>query len=291
MRYVLGRAGRRALAEIAAADVVVGLDFDGTLAPIVEQPEDARMRPRTRRLLAELARLYPCVVISGRARADTRAHLDGVEVDDVLGNHGNEPSPRAPRLLAEVRRWLAPLRERLAPLDGVEIEDKRYSLALHYRRAERPRAAERAIRRAVAAVARGARMIGGKSVVNVLPRSASDKGRALSRVREGLGCAAAIYIGDDDTDEDVFARRDLLLGVRVGRKAGSRADWYVRAQEEVDELLERLVRCRTPSQEEPHATNPLRHAHGARPGGLPGRSTGPRRTRPPGRRATARVRS
>jgi trehalose 6-phosphate phosphatase len=91
-----------------------------------------------------------------------------------------------------------------------------------------------------------ARLLEGKQVLNVLPRGAPHKGLALERVKRRLGLEAAVYVGDDDTDEDVFAlaRPGELLGIRVRRRAGSAADCYIRTQVEIDLLLRRLLELR-----------------------------------------------
>jgi trehalose 6-phosphate phosphatase len=128
---------------------------------------------------------------------------------------------------------------------GIAIEDKRFSLAVHYRHAPDCRLARMAILRA-AALLDGVRVIGGKRVVNLVPRDAPHKGSALQAVRARMRCEAALYVGDDDTDEDVFALADpgRLLTVRVGRKRGSRAAFYIRDQRRIDVLLGRLLTLR-----------------------------------------------
>jgi trehalose 6-phosphate phosphatase len=90
------------------------------------------------------------------------------------------------------------------------------------------------------------RVIGGKQVVNVLPKGAPHKGLALERELERLRCDTAIYVGDDETDEDVFAldRPGRLLMIRVGAKRSSSAAYYIRSQEAIEELLEALVGAR-----------------------------------------------
>lgn len=243
MRWILSRPGRAALARVAGRRPLVALDFDGTLAPIVRDPARAAMRPRTRELLRRLAARYPCVVISGRALADLRQRLRGSGVRRAVGNHGGEPSRQGRALRARVRSWRAGLERRLRGLAGVTIEDKGLSLAIHYRHA-RPRAAAESAVRAAAARLAGARIVGGKCVVNVVPRRAPNKGVALEAARRRLRRACAIYVGDDDTDEDAFAlgASGRLLGIRVGRKPASKARYYLRAQSEVDVLLAVLVR-------------------------------------------------
>ncbi len=238
MRYALGRMGRVALRQFAWSNVLLAFDYDGTLAPIVRHPERAKMRASTRRLLREIARQYPCVVISGRARPDASRRLRGVGVLEVIGNHGTEPWQVSRRALRAVREWKPLLERRLAPLQGVTVEDKAYSLAIHYRRSREKTNARQAIRRAAAALS-GARLIDGKQVVNVLPPGAPHKGMALEKARERFGCDTALYVGDDETDEDVFAldQPGRLLTVRVGHRVDSLAQYYLRRQAEIDGML------------------------------------------------------
>jgi trehalose 6-phosphate phosphatase len=244
VKPILGRAQRATLARFARRRLLVAFDYDGTLAPIVKIPARAAMRRRTRRALRELAARYPCVVISGRSRRDLLRRLRGLGVAQAIGNHGAEPSPRARKLRTRVRRWRTSLARRLRGLAGVTIEDKGLSISVHYRRSPDRARARRAIREAAARLA-PARVVGGKCVVNVVPRGAPHKGTALEAERRRLRCGAALYVGDDETDEDVFSLPARgRLGIRVGRKAGSRARYYVRDQAQVDALLEALIRLR-----------------------------------------------
>lgn len=248
MKDVLSPANRNVLARFARTRVLLAFDFDGTLAPIVRDPARANMRPVTQRLLVRLARLYPCVVISGRARADVLQRVSTTGVRAVIGDHGMEPwdAPEEPR--REVRRWAGVLRQRLERRRGVTVEEKQYSVSVHYRGARRKREARAAILRA-AAILRPVRMIGGKDLVSFLPQAAMHKGVALERERIRRRCRTAIYVGDDDTDEDVFAfrRPDRLLAIRVGARSSSRAPYFVRSQARIDALLRELIELRTGS--------------------------------------------
>jgi trehalose 6-phosphate phosphatase len=181
-------------------------------------------------------------VVSGRARADVRRRLAGTGVREVVGNHGIEPWDEAPAHERRAALWQAALRRRLARAPGVTIEDKRFSLAVHYRRAPRAAVARAAILDAVRDL-RGFRLVPGKRVLNLVPKKAAHKGTGLEALRKRFGCAAAIYVGDDETDEDAFAlgRRGRLLAIRVGRRRGSAAGYYLRNQREIDRLLEELV--------------------------------------------------
>jgi trehalose 6-phosphate phosphatase len=225
--------------------VLLAFDYDGTLAPIVPDPALAVMRRRTRDLLTTLTRLYPVAIISGRAQADARRLLHGVGVVQIVGNHGVEPWQASPRLSLEVKKWLPLLERRFAGLKGVQIENKVFSLAVHYRDSREKKKARAAIASAAAALG-PLRVIGGKQVVNLLPITAPHKGIALERERERLRCDTAIFVGDDKTDEDVFAldQPGRLLGIRVGRSRTSAAAYYIPSQRSIDDLLRALVDLR-----------------------------------------------
>jgi trehalose 6-phosphate phosphatase len=204
------------------------------------------MRATTRRLVERASTLYPFVVISGRARGDALERLRGVEVCRVVGNHGAEPAPEGKAMRRRVERWRSVLETRLAGRPGVVIEDKRFSIAVHYRHARQRNATRRAILSAAQSLD-DVRIIGGKLAVNLLLPEAPHKGLALERERAHFGCDTVIYVGDDETDEDVFQldRPGRLLSVRVGRKQTSAAPHYLRNQREIDRLLSTLVVWRT----------------------------------------------
>jgi trehalose 6-phosphate phosphatase len=244
MRDILAPSERAVLERFARSRAMLAFDLDGTLAPIVADPRRVAVPPETRAALREAAAVYPVVVITGRARRDARARLRGTGVRDVIGNHGMEPWSGAHRVVAAVRRWRASLDEALAAIPGIDIEDKRYSLSVHYRRARDRRRARAAVLRAVAGLD-GARIIGGKQVANVVPLGAPHKGDALERERARLRCETMIFVGDDETDEDVFrleSRR--LLAIRVRTRRGSAARHFLRTRADIDELLRRLVALR-----------------------------------------------
>lgn len=234
------------LAQLAWSRVLVAFDFDGTLAPIVARPDAARMRRRTTALLQQVSRLYPCAVISGRSQRDIAHRLAGAEVRHVVGNHGLDPGAGGAALEADVARARDRLRPGLAALAGVALEDKRYSLALHYRRSRNKRQTALALASLIADACPDMRVIGGKQLLHVLPRGAPGKGDALLALRAAAAADTAIYVGDDVTDEDVFAldQPGRLLAVRVGRSPSSAAAYYLRDQDEIDLLLARLAELR-----------------------------------------------
>lgn len=249
MRHILGRRGLQVLRQIARRDPLLAFDFDGTLAPIADDHSGAWMRPVTRRLLERLVRRYSCAVISGRALRDLRPRLQGVAVRDLVGNHGAEgdgTGRSAAGLRRTVRAWRRHLSERRWMIVKQMIEDKGLSLTLHYRGAPDPHAAERILRRAIRGL-RGARVVPGKMGLNVIPAGAPNKGAAFVRLLRRTGCEATVYVGDDTSDEDVFALTGLphLLSIRVGRSRSSRAAWFLNDQYEIDDLLTALRSLRT----------------------------------------------
>jgi trehalose 6-phosphate phosphatase len=248
MRNILSRTNRSVLEQFGWSNVLLAFDYDGTLAPIVSNPRRAPMRGVTRELLTMLTRLYPVAVISGRSQADARKQLGGIPVQQVIGNHGLEPWHASLPISREVKRWLPLLDAWLGSLQGVKIENKVYSVAVHYRHSREKKKVRAAIARAAESLG-PVRIIGGKQVVNILPNDVPHKGVALERERARLGCDTAIYVGDDETDEDVFAldQPGRLLSIRVGRSRSSAATYFVQGQRVVDDLLRALVDARRDS--------------------------------------------
>ena len=227
--------------------VLLAFDYDGVLAPLVPHPAGTRMRAVTRSLLVRLCEVYPCAVVSGRSWRHTARLVDGA-VPIVVGNHGFElgrpvPIPRA--ILAKVRRWRRELEQGLRGVEGLYFEDKRCTLAVHYGLSPGWRRAERRVYEAANRL-QGTRIIPGKRVLNVLPHDFPSKGDAIRALLARRGLEAALYAGDDVTDEDAFAvGPPLVFGVHVG-EGPSLAPWRIPSQRHVDELLRMLLRARPP---------------------------------------------
>lgn len=238
----MAQSERPVLERLARSRSLLGFDFDGTLAPIVSIPDAARMRGATRAALARVAASYPVAVVSGRALADLRGRMEGVEVHSLVGNHGVETAVGSARYLALVQGWRRELAARLEGVPGVEVEDKGYSLSVHYRRAPE-RWSELA---AVVAGLGDARVVSGKMVFNVVPEGSAHKGDALTLLCAEAGADVALFVGDDVTDEDVFATADpaRVVSVRVGQWRASSATHYLEHQGEIDELLGVLAELR-----------------------------------------------
>lgn len=242
MRNALGPGGRERLAALMAERPLVGFDFDGTLVALSEHPGDVALTAETRGLLTRLAGRVPVVVITGRSRADVAGRLDGVPLFGIAGNHGVEPFGETPEIVELVAGWHASLLRDLAKRPGVAIEDKRLSLTVDYRHAPDLEATRDAIHAAARRLPH-ARLLGGRHAdFNIAPDNAPNKGTALAAFMQQANRHAAIYVGDDRTDEDAF-RLELasFAAIRVGRREHSAAPYFLEAQADTDRLLELLL--------------------------------------------------
>ncbi len=245
----------QALAPLRGRQPVVFLDFDGTLSPIVQRPEDARLLPGMQEILENLARVARVAVVSGRDAADVRERVGLPEIA-CAGSHGFEvlgPGDRrhvhegAEAYLEPLDRAESELQEALKGIDGCQVERKRFALAVHYRRVAGNQVA--AVEDAVVAVAgRHAqlRRTGGKKIHELRPDLDWDKGRAVRWLLRDLvpdRDAVPIYLGDDVTDEDAFAAlEDQGVTVAVGReRRPTRARWGLADPAEVARFLEALT--------------------------------------------------
>jgi len=245
MQSILSHQGAEVLLSFASDRGLLAFDFDGTLAPLVEDRNATAMRNETRRLLRMVALLYPCAVISGRAREDVTRRLESVPLVGVVGNLGAEAGsgPLERSLREAVAQWGERLRRRLADVEGIEVEEKGFSLALHYRQATRQQDTKDRILVAVDEL-EGAVAFEGHGVVNVAPARAPTKGDALEALCRRLAVNLAAFVGDDVTDEEAFRSPVVRVGIRVGEAPDSAAQYFVTDQREVDALLRALIVAR-----------------------------------------------
>jgi trehalose 6-phosphate phosphatase len=186
------------------------LDVDGTLAPIVPRPEDARVPDETRPELRRLAARYGLVAcVSGRPGAEAR-RIVGLDELCYVGEHGLELDPRA-------SEWAERMRAFAAGTTQWPAERKPLTLSYHWRTAPDEDAAVSALEE-VAARARESGLVPrwGRKVLEVRPPIGAHKGTAVLHLLSKHGLERALYAGDDTTDLDAFAALDgLELAVRV----------------------------------------------------------------------------
>jgi len=242
--------------ELEGKQVGLFFDYDGTLTPIVDRPERAVLTSEMRRLLHEVGGLCATAIISGRAVGEL---MDLVRVDDLYyaGSHGFEIiGPKGSGIRHEFGGEFVPAIEsthadlcaQLDAVDGVIIENKRYSLSLHYRLV--PEGLVSMIDRTLEHVlARHPtlRRTDGKKVFEVRPKLDWNKGEAVQLIMRLLGLNATdaipIYIGDDTTDEDAFQSiAGSGIGVLVADETQPTAAIYrLNDPEEVRVFLARIV--------------------------------------------------
>ncbi len=243
-----------------AGRILLCLDYDGTLSPIVRDPAAARLAGSTRELLRRLSasEKITLAVISGRGLEDVRERV-GLEDAIYAGNHGLEIrgpavdylNPSARRARPVLRAAVRKLDRELAAFPGAQVEDKGLTLSVHYRRVRPPdrEPVRRAVFRLIApARSRRAVRVGeGKMVIEIRPPTPWNKGNAVNLLRrtearrnpEGL---LAVYAGDDRTDEDAFrALGKEEITIKVG-SPGSKtlARYRLSGVGEVREFLRRL---------------------------------------------------
>ncbi len=245
------------LADVATSSAVL-TDYDGTLAPIVANPDDALPAPGAARVLARLAERFAVVgVVSGRPAAFLRDRLDGVgERVHLVGVYGFEwVEGREVRTAPEIEPWREPAGRLAAAAraeapPGVGVEDKGAAVAIHWRRAPEAEGWGLSFARRWAEES-GLELQVGRMAVELRPPVPIDKGRVVERL--AAGCRGACFAGDDAGDLAAFAALDRMAsgGVRTVRVAVAdvespaglveRADVVVAGPLEAIALLTRLA--------------------------------------------------
>ncbi len=238
------------LDQLVKPGMLCGFDFDGTLAPIVKEPDWVFMPVPISRRLATLATLTPVTIITGRSVADVEKRLD-FEPHFIVGNHGLEGMPGSDQLEAGYEKtcleWAEALRPALSDKKrfdpGIRLENKACSLSIHYRLARDRVYSEAQLIDLIKQVAPSAHVMGGKCVLNLMPSNTINKGVAFERLMAASGASSALYVGDDVTDEDVFRlQRADLLSVRIERADTTAAEYYLHHRLGMVQLLDELIK-------------------------------------------------
>jgi trehalose 6-phosphate phosphatase len=237
---------------LRCSNILLFLDFDGTLAPLQTTPEMAEIPSETNALLQLLSGRSNIMVwlVTGRSEADIRRK---VRVRNLgwISNHGFTISAGRSHWIHKAAREQSALldniaqrlRRALASVQGVLIENKRYTLTVHYRNA-RLRSVllvKETTRRLVCDYGTNVRITTGKKVLEIRPDVEWNKGCAVDRVLKSLRRRKetfVVYAGDDRTDEDAFRRlRGRAVTVRVGGRIPSAAAYRVRDPKQIADFL------------------------------------------------------
>lgn len=264
---------RANLASLPPDRLLLFLDFDGTLTPIVSRPDRVRLKASVRGLLRRLAKAMPIVIVSGRALSELQ-RLVGVPALRYVASHGlvyREPGAKVrwfgrPASRRHVRGWVLALERAAKGIAGALVEDKESSVALHDR-SVRPADRRTLRRRALRALepwlaGRQAALIHGKRVLEVRPAASWNKGTAVARLLNEPWARgrSPVYFGDDRTDFDAFrVLRGRGLSVRVGgrRSVAGEAAW-LNSPEAVESLLRWLLAQVEAGERPPRENRPIR---------------------------------
>lgn len=245
-------------ASLAQKQPAFFLDYDGTLTPIVQKPEDAILSPGMRETLKALADLFPVAVITGRDMEDVQKRI---MLDNIIysGSHGYVTSgpgglymehEKAPEIVGALDKVEKDLEEAFGKhAGGIQIDRKRYAIAVHYRNADRddiPRVFE--VVEQMLEKHPGHKTGEGKMVVEIKPDIDWHKGKAVEWILEELGLdkredVIPLYIGDDVTDEDAFmALTERGLGILVENRGQDTAATYsLKNVYQVRKFFERII--------------------------------------------------
>lgn len=233
------------------------LDYDGTLTPIVERPEYAIISPQMKELLKRLSDKYPTAIVSGRLREDVE-NLVGIKGLFYAGSHGFEISgpntlmiqPEAKRVIPIISEVTNKLKEELGNIPGVLIEEKKLSVAVHYRLVDNQyvEKIKNVVGKAISKLP-SLRLMEGKKVFEIMPAIDWNKGKAVRWIMQALNLSwvgtSVVYLGDDTTDEDVFRFiRTRGLGILVSETPKpSAAEFRLASPEEVSNLFKEVLTC------------------------------------------------
>jgi trehalose 6-phosphate phosphatase len=246
----------------AASHILLLADYDGTITQIVAHPENAMLSASVRQKLMTMSQKTDISVgvISGRSLAELKSLVD-VEGIYYSGNHGMEiegpglkyVNPQVTAIPALMRDLAAQLAEAMQNIEGIIIQEKGFSVSVHYRlNPAKEGDVTAAVKRITAPhVERGEiRVYPMKKVWEIRPPVDWDKGKAVLFIEKEiksklkLNRLMTIYLGDDTTDEDAFrvARRPDGWGIFIcGEKTASAAEYYLNSVTEVEEFLDRLI--------------------------------------------------
>ncbi|OGU63411.1 MAG: trehalose-phosphatase [Stygiobacter sp. RIFOXYC12_FULL_38_8] len=239
-----------------ARQIILFLDYDGTLVPIMEKPSLAVMSYQMEEILRDLNRKgnISIFLVTGRAHSDIKKIFRVKDVT-IISNHGfqitgkniNWSHPDIKHFLPSLRKTKLLLMKKLNFFPSTFLEDKRITMTVHFRNAEKKHIPllKKTVRNIVVNYKEDLHTTSGKKVVEVRPNIRWNKGEAVLKIMKRLRirneATKILYVGDDKTDEDAFkALKHKAVTIVVGRKQNSHANYYVRNTDEVQKVLQSI---------------------------------------------------
>lgn len=237
--------------------ILLALDFDGTLTPIMPCPQDVVLNAELRKILSKLSQKqkYCVAVISGRSLKDVK-NLVKIKGLIYSGNHGFEIKGPKIKFLHPAYKNFRPyikdikfeLLKKVKGVKGCLLEDKIVTLSLHYRLVGSKEIPflKKAIKESACAFRKKIKVTQGKKVFEIRPRLNWDKGKALKTIAKLIKKKQndlTIYIGDDKTDNDAFkvmGKKDI--SIFVGKDKNSSAKYFLKDTVQVRNFLKRLLK-------------------------------------------------
>lgn len=246
MPYLFTDSGLTALHNFIDNRTLFAFDLDGTLAPIVAEPDEIQI-PES--ILAELIILNKwagVAVITGRSRTDALLHL-GFAPKYLVGNHGAEGLPglegQEEKFIGLAKNWEEQLQAIFPDADdlGIFIENKGPTISIHYRNCTSDHSVHSMIVDAIEKLTPRPKRKGGKYIENLIPAQAPDKGTAMLHLMRYSGALKGFFVGDDVTDEDIFGLPgDHIFTVHVGFDSKTKARYVLLNQQEMSRLLHEI---------------------------------------------------
>ncbi len=260
MPYLFTDSGLAALHSFIDKRTLFAFDLDGTLAPIVAEPDGIRIPQPVVDELIILNQWAYVAVITGRSRNNALLHL-GFAPKYLVGNHGAEGVPglesQEEKFVGLAKKWEEQLQAMLPDADklGLLIENKGPTISVHYRNStiENNMVHSMLVDAIEKLIPRPIRK-GGKYVENLIPAQAPDKGTAMLHLMRCAGVLKGFFVGDDVTDEDIFKLPgDHIFTVRVGVDYKTKARYFLQNQQEIPRLLHELNSAGAASSTAPSA--------------------------------------
>lgn len=238
------------------AGIILMLDFDGTLSPIVKTPKQAKLPENIKQKLKKCLKLFPVIIISGRSLKDIKKKI---KLNKIIyaGNHGLEWQINKQLTQVEVSKdslkSLKVIKYKLSKLiseyPGMLLEDKRLTLAIHYRMIKKSKVKNfiKTVNEIIQPyIQNNLSLIDGNKTYDLRPSLNWTKGHFAEFIIKQMEInydkkLIPIYVGDDKTDEDVFKKLKNAITIRIGKSQTSKAVYYLKNQNKINNLLQWIL--------------------------------------------------